>query len=69
VILRADAAHHHVERTPQGRTVIICPESYRQDIQCINCGLCADPKRTAIIAFPAHRSAFRKAEHLALGMK
>ena len=54
VILRAAAAYHHVEQTPEGRKVIICPESYRDDVQCVNCGLCADPKRTAIIGFPAH---------------
>jgi hypothetical protein len=32
VILPSDAAYHHVERTPEGRKVIICPESYRDDI-------------------------------------
>ena len=69
VILRADAAYHHVEQTPEGRKVIVCLESYRKDIQCINCGLCADPKRTAIIGFPAHGPALRRAERLALGMK
>jgi len=68
-ILRADAAYHHVERTPEGRKVIICPESYQDDIQCISCGLCADPKLTAIVAFPAHGPAFRRAECVALGMK
>jgi hypothetical protein len=68
VILRADAAYSHVERTPAGRKVIICPQSYRDDVQCVNCGLCADPKRTAIIAFPAHGPSFRRAERIALGM-
>ena len=69
VILPADAAYNHVERTPEGRKVIVCPESYRDDIQCVSCGLCADPKRAAVIGFPAHGSAFRKAERVALGMK
>jgi hypothetical protein len=67
VILPAGAAFNHVERTPEGRKVIVCPESYRDDIQCAGCGLCADPKRVAVIAFPAHGSAFRKAERVALG--
>ena len=49
--------------------MIVCPESYRKGIQCINCGLCADPKRTAIIGFPAHGAAFKKAERVALGME
>jgi len=69
VILPADSASRHVEHIPEGRNVIICPESYRQDLQRINCGLCADPTRTAIIAFPAHGPAFRRAERVALGMK
>jgi len=68
-ILPADAAYNHVERTPKGRKVIVCPESYRDDIQCVNCGLCADPKRISIIGFPAHGPAFRKAERMALGVK
>jgi hypothetical protein len=69
VILPAKAAYRHVEHTPEGRKVVICPETYREDVQCMNCGLCADPKRTAIIAFPAHGVAFRRAERVALGMK
>jgi hypothetical protein len=69
VILPANSAYRHVEHTLEGRTVIIYPESYREDLQCINCGLCADPTRTAIIGFPAHGAAFRRAECVALGMK
>jgi hypothetical protein len=69
VILPADSAYRQVAHTPEGGKVIIWPESYREDIQCINCGLCADPERTAIVAFPAHGAAFRRAERVALGMK
>jgi hypothetical protein len=70
VILRADAASRsNLERTPEGRRVIVCPESYREGVQCINCGLCANPKRISIIGFPAHGPTFRRAERVALGLK
>ena len=69
VILPADAACNHVDRTPDGRKVIVCPESYRDDIQCVSCGLCADPKRAAVIGFPARGSSFRRAERVAFGRK
>ena len=69
VILPADAAYNHVDRTPEGRKVVVCPESYRDDINCSSCQLCADPKRRAIVGFPAHGSAFRKAESVAIGKK
>jgi len=67
VILGSNAARSTVDQTPEGRKVIVCPESYQQGIQCISCGLCADPNRTAIIGFPAHGAAFRKAELVTLG--
>jgi DNA repair protein RadC len=60
VILPASAAYNHVERTPDGRKVIICPEAYRTDVQCVTCRLCADPKREAVVAFPAHGAAIRR---------
>ena len=70
VILQTDAAsNNNLERTPEGRRVIVCPESYGQGVRCINCGLCADPTRTSIIGFPAHGPASRKAERVALGVK
>ncbi len=69
VILPADAAYNHVERTPAGRKVIICPESYRNDVTCASCRLCVDAKRETIIGFPAHGPGFRKAERVALAGK
>jgi len=50
-----------VSTTPAGHTVIICPATYREDIQCANCGICAEPQRKAIIGFPVHGSGKKKA--------
>ena len=49
-------------RTPQGRKVITCPATYRDDVTCKTCGICADnrPGR-AIIGFPVHGAGKRKA--------
>lgn len=47
-------------RTPGGRKILVCPAA-RDDPKrpdCASCGLCANPKRKAIIGFPAH--GFRK---------
>jgi len=44
--------------TPQGRKVIVCPSSYRDNTTCLTCGLCAVAKvgncYRAIIGLPAH---------------
>src|SRR5262245_1026823 len=69
VILPAGAAHNHVQYSPERRRVIICPESYRDDVTCSSCQLCADPGREAIIGFPAHGPALRKAECVGLERK
>lgn len=47
--------------TPAGNSVVLCPATYREDIQCSNCGICAVPDRKAIIAFPVHGSGKSKA--------
>lgn len=48
--------------TPKGRKVVVCPATYRDDINCQACGLCAIATREAIVGFPAHGAAKRKAE-------
>ena len=40
--------------TPDGRRVVICPATQRDDISCATCGLCQKIKRSVIIGFPAH---------------
>lgn len=48
--------------TPAGRRVVICPASIRDEATCARCGLCANPKREYIIAFPSHGTQKKKAE-------
>ena len=44
-----------VLHTPAGRKVVVCPVFYRDDMNCMRCGICqnASPDR-AIVGFPAH---------------
>ena len=46
--------------TPAGRRVVTCPATYRSDVTCASCLLCARAKRTTIVGFPAHGT-YRKA--------
>lgn len=48
-------------RTPEGRRVVVCPATYRDDVSCASCGLCAR-QRAAIVGFPVHGAARRLAE-------
>ena len=56
-------------RTPKGYTVITCPATYRDDVNCSRCGLCAstNPKRP-IIGFPAHGLRKREVSLIAGGV-
>ena len=51
--------------TPQGRKVVVCPATYRDDVTCKSCGLCA-LLRDAIVGFPAHGVQKKRADQLAL---
>jgi len=46
-----------VSYTPKGNKIVTCPATYRDDINCDSCRICADnsPKR-AIVGFPVHGS-------------
>jgi len=44
-------------KTPEGRSVIVCPAEYNEDVNCANCKLCAIPNRNSIIGFRAHGAA------------
>jgi len=50
-----------VTHTPDGNTVVLCPATYRDDTNCMNCGICAVKTRKAIIGFPVHGTAKKKA--------
>jgi hypothetical protein len=54
-------------KTPAGRTVSVCPATYRDDVQCIDCKLCAVASRPSIIGFPAHGSGKKRASRVANG--
>lgn len=53
--------------TPQGRKVVVCPATYRDDVSCASCKLCAIADRDFIVGFPAHGSAKRRASTVAEG--
>ena len=42
--------------TPAGRKVVICPATYRDNVSCETCKMCAVADRKTIIGFPAHGS-------------
>ncbi len=48
--------------TPQGRSIVICPATARDDVTCESCQLCARVDRKVIVGFPAHGSGAKKAE-------
>lgn len=50
--------------TPQGRKVVICPATIRDNVDCVSCGMC-QLGRDWIIAFPAHGTGKRKASEVA----
>jgi hypothetical protein len=63
VVLPADQTENTV--TPAGRKVVVCPASIRDGVSCATCKLCAISNRAAIIGFPAHGAAKRKASNIA----
>lgn len=52
-----------VTKTPAGNTVIQCPATYNDSIQCVNCGIC-QKQREAIIGFPVHGVQKKKAHRV-----
>lgn len=61
-----DGASTRTLQTPQGRRVVVCPATYRDEVTCASCGLCAVKKRP-IIGFPAHGSSRLKVSRIAEG--
>ena len=66
-VLPADVQGNVEIRTPAGRRVVVCPATYRDDVSCSSCALCAIPDRKVIIGFPAHGTSRRKASRIASG--
>lgn len=46
--------------TPQGRKVVVCPATQRDDVSCATCQLC-QRQRSTIVGFPAHGTGKKKA--------
>lgn len=53
--------------TPDKRRVVTCPATYRDDVSCATCKLCAVRDRTTIVGFPAHGAGKKKAAAIARG--
>lgn len=53
--------------TPEGRRIVVCPATYRDDVTCASCGLCAVAKRKVVVGFPAHGASKKKAGAIARG--
>lgn len=56
-----DGAATRTLTTPAGRTIVVCPATYRDDVTCASCKLCAVATRKVIVGFPAHGSAKSRA--------
>jgi hypothetical protein len=53
-VLPADASAN--VKTPDGRRVVVCPATQRDDVTCDSCKLCAVQMRGVIVGFPVHGS-------------
>ena len=67
VVLDAPEGQRADTETPQGRKVVTCPATYRDDVTCASCKLCAVRDRAVIVGFPAHGAAKRAAATIARG--
>lgn len=54
-------------KTADGHTVIVCPATYKDDVNCKTCMLCASRNRPAV-GFPAHGFRTKKASAVAVNM-
>jgi hypothetical protein len=61
VVLPSTVSGNIKIETPKGRRVVVCPATYRDDVTCKSCGLCAVRDRKVIVGFPAHGAAKNKA--------
>ena len=64
-VLPADVSGKQDIFTPAGRRVVVCPATYRDDIQCVDCMLCQRVDRQVIVGFPAHGAKRKNADSIA----
>jgi hypothetical protein len=55
-------------RTPAGRQVVVCPASL-SNTDCLNCGICQQRDRAAIVGFPAHGAGAQRVQAIFFGGK
>lgn len=67
VVLPATINGNAKLETPAGRRVVVCPATYRDNVSCATCGLCAVATRKTVVGFPAHGASSRKASAVAAG--
>jgi hypothetical protein len=66
VVLDAKEGERHDTVTPAGNRVVTCPATYRDDVTCSSCKLCAR-SRDVIVGFPVHGAGKAKAGKVAGG--
>jgi hypothetical protein len=64
VVLPSSVSGPEKITTPAGRKVTVCPATYRDDVTCKSCGLCA-LQRDTIVGFPAHGVQKKRADKIA----
>jgi hypothetical protein len=65
VVLPASVQGNVKLATPAGNRVVVCPATYRDDVTCKSCGLCARADRKVVVGFPAHGSGKGKVSSIA----
>jgi hypothetical protein len=66
VTVLPDSIHGNMKlHTPAGRRLVVCPATYRDDVTCASCRLCAVADRKVIIGFPAHGASHARVSALA----
>ena len=53
--------------TVGGHRIVVCPATYKDEVTCKTCKLCAHSSRDSIVAFPSHGSQTKKADIIARG--
>lgn len=63
-LLSSDIQGNQKVLTPEQNIVVVCPATYREDVTCYSCGLCAVVNRKVIVGFPAHGIQKKKADKI-----
>jgi hypothetical protein len=66
VTVLPDSIHGNMTlHTPAGRRIVVCPATYRDDITCASCRLCAVADRKVVVGFPAHGASHKRVSAIA----